>query len=227
MKLLSRTNQAYPRSISKMSSNTIAKMLKESDALLKASEEESPLLVGILKLVHATLKIVVSQEKIAKKSRKSELDDDTKPKRKPSAWAAWVRDIKNAHPDEYSEYKTEHPDKKSHVIDFAKVWKDDHSDEYDAFVASYKSDTDAEDEEKPKAKAKAKKVSSDTETDAEEKPKAKSKAKAKAKKVSSDTETDAEEKPKAKPGPKKTVVKKPVGGAGAATSDSESDLDID
>lgn len=155
-----------------MSSKSIAKLLKESDALLKVSEDESPILINILKLVQATLKTVASGDGSTKKSKKADSDaDESKPKRKPSAWAAWVRDVKNTHPDEYSEYKTEHPDKKSHVIEFAKAWKDDHAEEYDAFVASYKSDSEAEHDtdEKPKKKAdtKAKKAV------AEEKPKKK------------------------------------------------------
>jgi hypothetical protein len=178
-----------------MSSKTIAKLLKESDALLKVSEDESPILINILKLLQATLKTVASGGESTKKSKKSDSDaDESKPKRKPSAWAAWVRDVKNTHPDEYSEYKTEHPDKKSHVIDFAKAWKDEHTEEYDAFVASYKSDSEGE-------------------HDAEEKPKKKADTKPK--------KAVAEEKPKKK----KVVVKKPLGGAGGDVSDSDSDLD--
>jgi hypothetical protein len=170
-----------PRSNSKMSSKTISKLMKEADALLKTSDEgTNPLLVTILKLVNETLRVVSAGSAETKGKGKSKKDDDAptsdgeaKPKRKASAWASWVKDVKLAHPDAYESYKTAHPEMKSHVIAFAKAWKDDHADEYNAYVSAHSpAGSDVEAKPKPKAEAKAK---------AEPKPK-KAPAKPKAKK---------------------------------------------
>ena len=53
-----------------------------------------------------------------------------------STWASWVKDIKVAHPDEYLAFKAEHPEMMSHVIAFAKAWKDTHPEEYATYVES-------------------------------------------------------------------------------------------
>jgi hypothetical protein len=189
-------------------SSKITKLVKEAEAMMTTDEGDSnPQIAMLIKLVVETLRTVSATSKKATKAAKkgSGSDAEEKPKRKASAWASWVKDIKLAHPAEYEAFKTEHPEMKSHVISFAKEWKDTHADEYNIYVAARDLASDTESTgEKPAAAAKPK-------AKAEPKPKAKAEPKAKA------------AKPKA--------VKKAVGGAGAASaaiSDSDSsDSDSD
>jgi hypothetical protein len=182
-------------------SSKITKLVKEAEAMMTADEgEHNPQIAMLIRLVVETLRTVSAASKKATKSAKkgaesagSDGEKSVAPKRKPSAWASWVKDVKIAHPEEYEAFKGAHPEMKSHVISFAKEWKDTHTDEYNIYVAARDLASDTESTgEKPAKPVKAKKEKAE-----------------KAEKPS---------KPKKAPAPKKAA-----GGAGKAKADSDSD----
>jgi len=185
-------------------SSKITKLVKEAEAMMAADEgEHNPQIAMLIRLVVETLREVSSASKKATKAAKKAANSDSeegekKPKRKATAWASWVKAVKLAHPAEYEAFKAEHPEMKSHVISFAKSWRDSHADEYNVYVA-------------------ARDLASDTESTGEKPAPAVKPAKAKKEKA---------EKPAKEAKPKKAPVpKKPAGGAGKAMSDSDSDSD--
>jgi hypothetical protein len=101
-------------------------------ASVNSSTRDDNVLKRLLKMQRDLTKLITEYSPAVESDLSPKKAKDTH--RQPTAWAQWIGKAKEAHPAEFAEFRTATAgSSKGVAIQFAKSWRESHTDEYAAF----------------------------------------------------------------------------------------------